>query len=879
MNRVLPIFAIIFATSAIYNCYLLSNKVILLLDSSHYLITVQHLHAFCIEALSGHLPQAWATLCSPQVAADIMIDGPILSALGVMGFLMTGLAPQATNWSALALVLSACLATMGCCVGITIENCTRKSHHRAIAGCIAALLAGINPEGLIAASRYLTELPSATILALIIALSSSVYLCKIGSKATCLIYLALPFLAFSGFLLKPALGPANFLLVAIVFLQTFASRDRKKAIAATLFMLFGLLTILTPWLIYTKQATGQIHLSPERMPLFNLAKGNDLKVDAFSSNPTAISSLNIEKLGNASKIFSSTWSSDPIGLSALYLRKLQRIIMTPWNDFIQTPYGIPEMCTRLCHYYLVLTAIAGTCLTIFGKFTKNSKIFLAATAFVLGATIILYIPFEGICRYGYPLNPLLFIFSGIWHLHFVGKKLAQSAEWALSTTILSTLLCATPAITNSWQVSLLTMQACLSIVYLSSSFVWIKSIECSIRKDSPARSSKNLTPIAACIGVCVALGAATNPDLNNFVSHISQTENRVFKTDLSSLPNSTNSQRIFIINARINPSQTHITLKTKQAAVPLTPIRLHMLDSKTADLANLNRMYAEIHGCSADDFFNWYALIIPESYLPSPSNKPGEISISGCDLICSRDKKDMHLSDWRYFSSGKLCNMPTTKDSRLNTSLPMQQKLSPLKLVGLKGNQQPHVFQCHFDLKQSEGHSDSYRITLTPQDFDPIFRSTKNPNSILIDKTRLKMARRVSVDVNLKPTPSGQAFIKFVLNGKVRSTKKNRSLGILITLSNKTLNRSVVMPYCPAGIATTTSEMPFEIEGLANLSNLDFIPTSVDIAFFPREWPQYTLYGADRFCGSFEVRDLTLAVKNPDLPVLDLDDLISNRER
>lgn len=145
--RYAVVFAIIFATSAIYNCYLLSNKTILLLDSSHYLITVRHLHTFCIQALSGQLPQAWATLCSPLAAADIMIDGPILPALGVMGFLISGLAPQATNWSALAMVLSACLATMGCCVGITVENCNQKSKYRTIAGCTAGLLAGINPEG------------------------------------------------------------------------------------------------------------------------------------------------------------------------------------------------------------------------------------------------------------------------------------------------------------------------------------------------------------------------------------------------------------------------------------------------------------------------------------------------------------------------------------------------------------------------------------------------------------------------------------------------------------------------------------------------------------------------------------------------------------
>lgn len=428
--RYTVIFAIIFATSAVYNCYLLSNKVILLLDSSHYLITVRHLHAFCLQALGGHLDQGWTTLCSPQAAADIMIDGPILPAIGALGFLLSGMQPLATNWAVLAVTLSVLLALMGCCVGITVENCIARSKYSAVIGCAASLIAGSNPEGLIAASRFLTELPSAAILALIVALSSTIFLRKVGPNTTAIIYFLLPLLAMCGFLLKPALLLANFLLPAIVLFKAMLGSGRKTAISILMIMICGLGTILVPWCVYTIQATGQVHLSPERMPLFNLAKGNDVAVDGYSSDPSARSSHQIEQLGSASKIISTTWYRDPQDLAALYLRKLQRMVMTPWNDFMQTPYGICEAVTRLLHYYLILSALAGIAkLSILSSKTRP-RAFYGLLGIIVASTLTLYAPFEGICRYSYPISPLFFIFASLWHLAIFSKKSSDIKKMA-----------------------------------------------------------------------------------------------------------------------------------------------------------------------------------------------------------------------------------------------------------------------------------------------------------------------------------------------------------------------------------------------------------------------------------------------------------------
>lgn len=871
--RYTVIFAIIFATSAIYNCYLLSNKVILLLDSSHYLITTQHLHAFCLQASSGHIAQAWSALCAPATAADIMIDGPILPALGTLGFILSGLQPLATNWPALAMMLSACLGIMGCCVGITVENCKRPSKYLAMAGCLTSLLAGIGPEGLIAGSRFLTELPSATILALISALSSTVFFRRIGPISTSIIYFALPFLSICGFLLKPALALAYFLLPAFVLIRAIYIDRQKKVAGIIALMLCGLCTVLAPWCIYTMQATGQIHLSPERMPLFNLAKGNDLAVDAYSSNPSSISSEKLEQLDSISKILTKTWNEAPLDLAALYLRKLQRIVVTPWNDFLQTPYGIPDSVTRLLHYYVLLSAAAGIPAAIFGSIDRRTRIFQILLAAIIASTLILYLPFEGICRYGYPLQPVLLVFCASWHLFINKYKFRQSVGWFTSASAFCAIVNATYSMAKNCNYPLAVMVTLLAAVYMFIAFAWLHITSKLVLHKLSTQNKKLFYALAAFTIFGITTACITDPDLYQFVSAVSDKEERSLAENQTISANEQASENLLIINARLNPEKTKVRVQNGAAQINLDLIRLHMLDPKTAELANLNRIYSEIHDCPATDFFNWYACVIPKGIGHSPL-KPINISISNCDLIYSRDKHSPHLSDWRYFSSGKLCNTPLSKDSRLVTSLPATTQLSPMQEKNSALDSQPQVFIMQIPASNAQSQLMLADIPLSLDNFDPIFRSSQKPDCLIIDKTRLKMTRRVAATVKLKQIPKNQRFMTVRLKGAFRTLGRDGAMGVLITLNDEQSGRSVVMPYCPSGLKANSTERLFAINGLINLAAIKFIPTSISVALFPREWPQYTLYGPDRFCRAFEVRDLKLQISDPGLPLIDLSEAL-----
>jgi|GEM_PF-2287384 hypothetical protein len=860
--RYTVIFATIFATSAIYNCYLLSNKVILLLDSSHYLITVRHLHAFCLQALSGHLNQGWTTLCGPQAAADIMIDGPILPAVGAIAYLISGMEPQAINWPVLAMALSACLATMGCCVGITIENCTQKTKHSVLIGSLTGLLSGINPEGLIAASRFLTELPSATILALIAALSSSMFFRRIKPIAANSIFFALPMLAFCGFLLKPALGFANFLLPGIMLSKAMISSDRKAATTAATMMICGLSAILIPWCAYTKQATGQIHISPERMPLFNLAKGNDLAVDAYSSDPSASTSQQIEQLGSVDKILLNTWSRDPIGLFAMYLRKLQRIVVTPWNDFMQTPYLIPESFTRLLHYYLILAALAGMLNLPRPSQTRRFVLFSAALCSMCISTLALYLPFEGICRYSYPLNPIIFMMCGFWHLTLSQKKLASKGKWIFCTILLCILLHSTYNFARNLQIPLAALTLAIAITYAFITFLWLKS----------TRKIPAIIVIVAVSGVVV--GAVTEPDLYQFVSKVDHSQPIRLLCNLSKKTDSlgqTKTVPILLVNARPHPGGFSISATAGGYQQQLTPIPLELLDTKITNQSNLKRMYCEIFGRKSDDFFQWFACPLPQKLIESNGNPQATIDIAGCDIIHSRLLNDPHVSDWRYFSAGKLCNNPLMMDSRLTTSLPRQTALHNLRDNSTGALSQAQCFLLDIACSNIESPKQTILETqISPSSFDPIFRAPEKADCLLIDKTRLKMAQKIAASLQLTSLDKNSKFLQLSFEGCVKATKRDKMLGILITISNNSLGKSTLLPYCPEGVNATLNERKFEVKGLINLAALGFAPTSIEIALFPRDWPQYTLYGADRFCGAFEVKNLRLKVCDPQLPMLHL---------
>lgn len=641
-------------------------------------------------------------------------------------------------------------------------------------------------------------------------------------------------------------------------------------------MVCGLCTILIPWCTYTQQATGQIHLSPERMPLFNLAKGNDLAVDAYSSDPSADTSQQIEQKGSVGQILIDTWSRDPIGLGAMYLRKIQRILVTPWNDFIQTPYCIPESITRLLHYYLILSAVAGMVQSLAAINTRRNYQFTALLIVIFASTLLLYLPFEGICRYSYPLSPLLFIFTALWHNKFLGlRPVLKAVKWWLATSLLCIVLLVSSDTVRALEMALTPAMLAIVLSYAASTFFWL-STTCDISFAHASIGAKKLTGIfSALIVSCITLGAVTDPALHQFTKSIGVKPASVqISISRSGIPRDKINQHLLVLNLRPKAKDFNVSIVSGKSMQMLQPTLLHMLDAKTAGLANLNRMYSEIFGCKMHDFYQWYACPLPSKYVVSENELT--IKLSGCDLVHSRDKLDPHLSDWRYFSAGKLCNAPNSMDSRLSTSLPSHFMLPSIS----EKKSQPQIFICAAKITSTNLKADAnYLKTLNTADFDPIFKAPEDPKSLRIDKTRLKMARKVATSVSLNAIAPGQNYLDLTLEGKLRRLSKQQDLGVLITLSNAKQSRSVVMPYCPASVKATTDLKPFRVNGLVNLQNLGFVPTSVDISFFPRDWPQYTLYGADRFCGSFDIKDLTLAVKYPDLPMLNLDDLISNRNR
>lgn len=370
----------------------------------------------------------------------------------------------------------------------------------------------------------------------------------------------------------------------------------------------------------------------------------------------------------------------------------------------------------------------------------------------------------------------------------------------------------------------------------------------------------------------------TDPETYQFVSpNLADTR----LTPISKLPVIKTQSEVFdnksilLFNARPHSSGFKVAIVSEGKATPLKPVLLHILDGKTASLANLNRMYAEIYGCKSSDFFQWYACPLPDNLFKDRSKINAELQLACCDLVHSRNAQIPHLSDWRYFSAGKLCNTPISMDSRLSTSLSSSKLSKTLADIATNNKSQPQAFILQIPYaKPRKATKTVQTIAVSVQNFDPIFKSSDQQECLLIDKTRLKMAQKVAARIPISAISKDQQYLNVTLKGCGKATGRTNMLGVLITLTDTSLDRSVILTYCPAGICLSSTSKPFEIRGLVNLHSLGFTPNSVDIAFFPRDWPQYTLYGPDRFCGAFEVSNLHLQLNDPGLIQLELDKIL-----
>lgn len=416
-------------------------------DSAHYLETTKRLYEAATALFSGKLNYGQLD----SLAFYLFLDGPVLPGAGALAFALFNKAPVSANWQ--------CLVWMQCFFHALSASLlyllARLALKRRIFALLAAILWASYPAAICAGNSFLTE-P----LAVLLLLSYLCFLALTKEKIKDWQEGALLVAAFACFallsLLKPALAPAAFILAAIYFTvplpeilpalsSVFVRRKLEDALKEKLksyllglsFAAVGLALVIIPWLGFTYSARHELLLLPSRRPVYNICTGLNIESDGWGTHPTQALAACFDDSEQALPILLGLCQSEPLEISNLSLRKLTRFWAQPWNDYRYKILGLNYKLQALAHLMLVVLGFSGFCLVI-ARLLSAEQLKPASRVTFTGAVVIIcghliYLPFEGISRYGFSSVPLLILCA----LYLVEQLLPsirakEKLKWLLS---------------------------------------------------------------------------------------------------------------------------------------------------------------------------------------------------------------------------------------------------------------------------------------------------------------------------------------------------------------------------------------------------------------------------------------------------------------
>lgn len=374
--------------------------------------------------------EEWKTICS-LLKEPLMLDGPILPLLGAAWFTLIHKSPDLFDMRA-ALALQALVHGASACVMFLAARRILRDNKWALA---TGLLWAAYPSAVLGAGRYMTENITSTLLLLMA--------CIVPTKVTDkhLRSFALGVVAATVGLLKAPLLPGLFLGFLVAALSIWTNKQTTPKIVAKGLLLhaiaaaFGAMLIFTPWLLFTKEATGTYSLTAQREPIFNIVIGGNSETDGWSGNPeTDFLKMFDTVNGDKASTFLGIWRADLPELSNIAVRRIPRLWSSPWNDCLNKFIGLTLPVQWLWHQLILTSAIFGILLILFKK--RESSDQQIKTILVFGAALLaghlVYIVFVAGPRQAFSSMPILVLLTSYSLLRIV-----RSANWKLAAASIS----------------------------------------------------------------------------------------------------------------------------------------------------------------------------------------------------------------------------------------------------------------------------------------------------------------------------------------------------------------------------------------------------------------------------------------------------------
>lgn len=864
-------------------------KITFLLDSGHYLVTAGGIVNALTLLLANNQPEFARQL--PELTSSLLLDGPILPFAGAICLWLSGQPATGCSWYAITAFICLCNAITGGAVSVLLAMLTRSKRLALLGGALWA----VYPGTIISSGRFLTE-PMATALLLLVTLCSAC-LCYSSSfqKKHYWLTFIVGMLSSCGFLLKPVLVILWFTLPVVALFLSEAIHKRPTKAVITFFT--GLLIAIAPWLIFTRLATGQFALSPQRAPTYNLAKGHDLGADGWSTNPDTPKTVYYANSGDSRFIITDAWKQNPLELANLYMRKVTRTMGFEWNDFRQSVYGLSPDTQNFGHALLLAAAICGVIGLLLQPALSKPAEFIGISSIIAIAThALLYLPFEAITRYGFCAVPFELI-AGVYSV----KTLTRS--WLGVAVYIMSLIACVAAIKLPIFEYMMPLSSALDLAWYETSFRLVVVVVAPtivylmIKRNSKIKSWRLSMTASLLIMLVVAPTVCISSFLPEYQSakiSLKQGERIVRSFDLPDSANEKVTDFLVLIDCDKRIDEANVSVNG--VFLSTQAISFNKLDSDYYHLFNLLRMFSAITDSSVNDMRQWRVISIPPSILrPGKKNQLSVFSgPSGIDIFCDRvnpSANKVFLPN-RGFSSGFYSNGAEGSDSRLPDITPTEIqasktkifKNSPTAMIQSERLLPPLLLPRLYLLSsqntrpiKEQQNRDCKRVALACKHLTPLpvtdFDSTLwqgspvNDRALNINRYTFKLARSLTIEKTLPTAITKCPLIELRLTGSIKSTGRAKKLGILVTaISSKPHGPFMILPNNRPYIDCTNQWQKFEV---ADILNLEGLPNAkIAVSLLPGRWEQFIQYGIDRTVGSFQVKDLELSLEPSSLPVL-----------
>ena len=608
--------------------------------------------------------------------------------------------------------------------------------------------------------------------------------------------------------------------------------------------------------------TGKIYLTPQRGPVYNVAKGLDIEADAWGLIPESPLTVHLSNASGFLPVLREAWHSHPVELLNLTLRKVSRMWTVPWNDFRVTVLGVPAYGQVWWHILLWILAISGSIAILTGvplrlmpgdKGHITSFIGYASILFILGH--LAYLPFEAISRYGFTAMPFVVLLA-VYGLYAAFK---MSYQWRLQMLLV---IIASVAAILVWQFGAIgyfvaiagSFRQGLLIKFVLESILLllvVLMIFALIEKNVLANRYKNLIKavekmvvgiVAIAILAVIAAFALDGRSDKEWLCTLNPGESACRRLYLPNIKQSPSLAAVLIDG---DPSCRNALVSINGHQVVESPELLLRRSPSHYFLFNVMRTFAAKLGKSVDEVRQWRIVTFPASWL----------NMTGLNTICLLNKSNLPITiygdysdQWKsrrylpifnYFSPAMFCNTVTGTEGRILDPVgwPLIASSSWLEhkatsrlgaddLSAMGGKQTGQYRLCLMLGQGGIAKADlgkapevpkvlsTFNKELSSQDFDPLLSITRMPDaSLRINRTIMKAAKSLTSQVILPRQLMSSPYLRIRVSGYLRASISKSCLAsvVPVLVGGTRLPYMTVMASTPPYLKADSQWKHFEI--------------------------------------------------------------------